>query len=364
MARIRSIKPDLRTSLTVAEWPREVRYLFVLLWGYLDDHGYGVDDARLIKADCLPLDEDVTRADVEDWLDLIATSGHADGSGPLCRYEVGGRRFLHCPNWDEHQRPSHPSPSKAPPCPHHDLTSDSGDAPENLAKTSPPPRRTGAEGRNGIAKRTGAADTRTEAARRPRKTNTTPASSQGPGNKDEIAGRDTSGASPEEFARTSRSTPETLVPETGDGDGRREKDNPASAPPPRAELVPVARVDVERICAHLADRIEGNGSRRPAITDRWRDAARLMLDADGRTEADVHAAIDWCQDSEFWRANVMSLPKLRERFDQLRLQAARGRPALDGSVVALRPSTTDVRVAQGLALAAKFAQLDALEGTA
>ena len=41
MARIRSIKPELRTSLTAAEWPREVRYFWVLLWGYLDDHGYG-----------------------------------------------------------------------------------------------------------------------------------------------------------------------------------------------------------------------------------------------------------------------------------------------------------------------------------
>ena len=43
MARIRSIKPELRTSLTVATWPREARYFWVLLWGYLDDHGYGLD---------------------------------------------------------------------------------------------------------------------------------------------------------------------------------------------------------------------------------------------------------------------------------------------------------------------------------
>ena len=50
MARIRSVKPELRTSLTVAQWPREVRYFWVLLWGYLDDHGYGVDEPRLIKA--------------------------------------------------------------------------------------------------------------------------------------------------------------------------------------------------------------------------------------------------------------------------------------------------------------------------
>ena len=39
MARIRSVKPALRTSRVVASWPWPVRYFWVLLWGYLDDHG-------------------------------------------------------------------------------------------------------------------------------------------------------------------------------------------------------------------------------------------------------------------------------------------------------------------------------------
>jgi len=84
------------------------------------------------------------------------------------------------------------------------------------------------------------------------------------------------------------------------------------------------REDAERLCAHLADRIEANGSRRPAVTAKWRDAARLMLDKDGRTEQQAHDAIDWCQADEFWRANILSMPKLREKYDQLRLQATRG----------------------------------------
>lgn len=84
------------------------------------------------------------------------------------------------------------------------------------------------------------------------------------------------------------------------------------------------RDDVERLCQHLADRIEGNGSKRPEITKRWRDAARLLLDKDGRAEAPVHVAIDWCQDHEFWKANILSMSKLREKYDQLRLTAQRG----------------------------------------
>jgi hypothetical protein len=90
-----------------------------------------------------------------------------------------------------------------------------------------------------------------------------------------------------------------------------------------ANAVEDVRDDVQRLCEHLADRIERNGSRRPAITRRWRDAARLMLDADHRTEDQVIRAIDWAQDHEFWRANILSMTKLREKYDQLRLQASR-----------------------------------------
>lgn len=111
MARIRSIKPEMRTSITVSMWPREVRYFFILLWGYLDDYGRGVDDELLIASDCFPRDRDVTPERVDDWLELIADSG------PICRYEVDGRNYLHAPNWREHQKPSHPTRSKIPPCP-------------------------------------------------------------------------------------------------------------------------------------------------------------------------------------------------------------------------------------------------------
>jgi len=111
----------------------------------------------------------------------------------------------------------------------------------------------------------------------------------------------------------------------------------------------IQRADVERLCRHLADRIEVNGSERPAITRRWRDSARLMLDRDGHTEQQVTAAIDWCQDSEFWRANILSMPKLREKYDQLRLQATRENGSSD------RPSAADKRVADARALKARLA---------
>jgi hypothetical protein len=81
-----------------------------------------------------------------------------------------------------------------------------------------------------------------------------------------------------------------------------------------------------------------------------------MLDKDGRTEEQVHAAIDWCQDSEFWRGNILSLPKLREKYDQLRLQASRER-----TPPGARPGAARQRIDEGLERAERMRLLDEAE---
>lgn len=114
----------------------------------------------------------------------------------------------------------------------------------------------------------------------------------------------------------------------------REKNKSAAdaADAPKAlALVIDDRPDVERLCDHLADRIAEDGSKRPEPGKGWHDAARLMLDKDGRTEQEIHAAIDWCQAHHFWRTNVLSMPKLREKFDQLRKVAVAEQQAKPGS---------------------------------
>jgi hypothetical protein len=131
------------------------------------------------------------------------------------------------------------------------------------------------------------------------------------------------------------------LPDGGQGsasDSRKQKPAPTRPDPTRtnsssSETAPPPRDDVERVCAHLADRVEENGSKRPNITQAWRDAARLLMDKDGRTEEQVTKAIDWCQGDEFWRSNVLSMPTLRKQFDRLRLAAQRQ----TSNVVAIRP---------------------------
>lgn len=108
------------------------------------------------------------------------------------------------------------------------------------------------------------------------------------------------------------------------------KEEPISSPDQDQIKEDVGRADVAEICSHLADRIEENGSKRPAVTKAWRDAARLMLDKDARTVDQIKRAIDWCQSDDFWRANILSMPTLRKQYERLRLAAQRpagARPA-------------------------------------
>ena len=114
MARIRTIKPTMFSSLTVCAWPVEVRWTFAGLFTYLDDKGRALDETRLIKAELYPLDDKMTPRKVEEHLTIIASSG------PLCRYEVAGQRYMHVTSWREHQRINRPTPSRIPPCPQHE----------------------------------------------------------------------------------------------------------------------------------------------------------------------------------------------------------------------------------------------------
>lgn len=291
MARIRTIKPDFFTSDTVSQLPLRTRLTWIGLWTHCDDHGRCRDNAKLIKAAVWPLD-DVSIHDIEIDLNTLADRGL------IQRYTVGTKQYLQVTNWDEHQASAYRR--GAPKLPGPPVSDDSEPGPN-----TPEDRGAHAPSR--------ASSTQTRA--------TSTSNRAGTGNREPDTGN----------REQELSSSETATPTSDAG----------------TDLEPT-RDDVERLCAHLADRVEGNGSKRPKVTKRWRDAARLMLDRDGRTEQAVHACIDWSQDDEFWRANVLSMPKLREKYDQMRLKA-QGRSSSNG-----RRSTTDDRVQAGLELAARF----------
>jgi hypothetical protein len=139
MPRIRSIKPEFFTSLDVASLSIRARLTFIGLWTYVDDHGRGLDDSRLIKAAVWPLDTTATPNRVDSWLAEMAARNL------IVRYEVDGRRYLHVSKWSDHQRVDHPSPSRMPPLP---LASDSRSPRED-------PRSSRARAEQGTGKGTG-----------------------------------------------------------------------------------------------------------------------------------------------------------------------------------------------------------------
>lgn len=107
MARIRTIKPEFFTSLTIADLTPEQRLTFIGLWTHVDDEGRCVDDPRLIKAAIWPLD-DRTAADIE--IDLKALTE----SSLITRYVLNRKHYLAVTNWSEHQRINRPTESKLP----------------------------------------------------------------------------------------------------------------------------------------------------------------------------------------------------------------------------------------------------------
>lgn len=81
------------------------------------------------------------------------------------------------------------------------------------------------------------------------------------------------------------------------------------------------RPDVDNILDQFDKNMENNGAKKPSRTKTNRDAIRLLLDKDGYTEEQVIWIMNWASNDEFWRTNILSPAKLRDKFDQLKLKA-------------------------------------------
>jgi hypothetical protein len=264
MARIRSIKPEFFTSLTIADQPLSARLTFIGLWTYVDDNGVGLADPRLIRASVWPLEEapDILQRTREDLQSLHAAR-------LVTLYEASGKALVAVSNWSEHQKVSHPRKPRYP-------------RPEEVSQPSGTPS-----------------------------------------DQDSCEPPEDSGGAPEDL----QSPPEILRPEQGAGSREQGAGNRGESEPSASDDDP-PRTDVERICRHLADVLEKSGSKRPTISAKWRNDTRLMLDRDGVTVDQAIAAIDWAHANDFWQAHILSPAKLRDKYDTLRRQAMRGqRPA-------------------------------------
>jgi hypothetical protein len=114
VARKRMIHPSFFLSQTMNDVPVTTMVTFAGIWCWADDFGRGEDDAALVKAAVWARRKAMTEAKVAAAIDELVYDG------ALCRYIVGGVPLLHVTHWNEHQKVSHPTPSKLPPCPIHE----------------------------------------------------------------------------------------------------------------------------------------------------------------------------------------------------------------------------------------------------
>ena len=71
-------------------------------------------------------------------------------------------------------------------------------------------------------------------------------------------------------------------------------------------------------------KINNDKSKIPSNLDKWLNALKLMIETDGYTFEQVEKMIDFSQGDQFWKANILSSTKLREKAGTLVLQMNRG----------------------------------------
>jgi hypothetical protein len=104
MGRIRTIKPEFHSHEELSALPAETHLFASALVNYADDYGYFNANPVLVKAGTNPLRIDKTKT--EDQLEQLERIGYIEVR------RSGIKHYGRILKFDEHQRVSHPSPSK------------------------------------------------------------------------------------------------------------------------------------------------------------------------------------------------------------------------------------------------------------
>jgi len=80
-----------------------------------------------------------------------------------------------------------------------------------------------------------------------------------------------------------------------------------------------------QLANHLFDQIRLNNpqAKKPNLQT-WASQIDLMLRVDNRTADEIRSVIEWCQRDDFWKCNILSVKKLREKYDQLFVKMRNG----------------------------------------
>jgi len=108
MARIRTIKPEIRTSPQFVDCSTTARLLFILLWTMCDDGGRYVASLKRLKMDVFPAD-DFTTDDVDRLIRELKSAKDENGIPLIDEYAVNGISYWEVTGWSKHQRIEKPN---------------------------------------------------------------------------------------------------------------------------------------------------------------------------------------------------------------------------------------------------------------
>jgi hypothetical protein len=81
-------------------------------------------------------------------------------------------------------------------------------------------------------------------------------------------------------------------------------------------VVPTTDAPLSHLLADLVAANDPNG-KRPTVSKAWATEEDRMLRLDERGYLEAERLIRWTQGNSFWRGNVLSMPKFREKYGQL-----------------------------------------------
>jgi len=272
MARARNIKPSFFLNDDLAECDPLARLLFAGLWCIADREGRLEDRPKRIKAEILPYDN----CDVDQLLSQLAKYGF------ILRYEVEGNRYIQITNFSKHQNPHiKEAESIIPPPSEHDTEPDKH---------------------------------HTSTVQEQEQHSTFPADSL-------------------------ILIPDSLNPYTDSISTSEPSPDPVREKSKKAKQIPLFDEATEQYQLALFVRqcVLKNlpNAKVPESTPedlrRWAYNIDLMMRIDYRSPDEIRQLMDWAHKDQFWKANILSPGKLREKWDTLVAHKQRAEERIRGT---------------------------------
>lgn len=272
MSRIRSIKPDFfrheaLQDLEVSNPGSYVMLVYAGLWTQCDKNGVFMWRPRQLKLDILPF----INFDMNKTLDILSDSGQ------VIKYTADGKELGFIPTFKKHQRISG---KEAQETGKHPL-------PNSEAQEKQPGSNREATENNNHAISQGEA------------------TGKQPGSE-----RDQTGAQEKEWSMGMGKGMDNIP-------GDPQKDETVITPT-MSEAIPIAQLMYDKILI-IDPKFKASESKLKG----WAADIEKLIRLDARSPDEIKAVVEWVYQDQFWKGNILSGGKLREKFTQLLAQMQR-----------------------------------------